>query len=119
MTSPAPQVFATADMRAIALVERVASAWKRWRNRRQVAALLSLDEHLLADLGVARGDVFEALSGPALGDASAALGACAARARQNETMRLRESLRSARVLNLTRPAAAPQSAPAATGHRAA
>lgn len=109
MTAPAQQALAPSFTGASALVARVAIAWKRWRNRQQIAELLSLDDHLLADLGVARGDVFEALSHEPGRDCSASLGASAARMRQQEVMRLRESLRSARILNLPkaeRPAAA-------------
>ncbi|WP_188516530.1 DUF1127 domain-containing protein [Alsobacter metallidurans] len=123
MTAPAQQALAPSFTGAGALVARVAVAWKRWRNRQQVAELLSLDDHLLADLGVARGDVFEALAHPPARDCSASLGAAATRARQEETMRLRESLRSARILSLPKagiqPAAAAGAAPAAqVGHAA-
>jgi uncharacterized protein YjiS (DUF1127 family) len=119
MTSPEPQVLAAANAvapaRAVAvLAGRIGSAWTRWRHRRQVAALLDLDDRLLRDLGLARGDVFEALSDPSVADASAHLGASASKARQHEAMRLRESLRSARILTLP-----VKSAPQSPAERAA
>jgi uncharacterized protein YjiS (DUF1127 family) len=112
MTSPDPQVLAAANAvapaRAVAvLAGRIGTAWKRWRNRRQVAELLALDDYLLRDLGVARGDVFEALSDASVSDASIHLCASASQARQHETMRLRESLRSARILTISPRVAAP------------
>ena len=39
----------------------LASAWRRYRNRKAVAGLLELDEHMLADLGVTRSDVAASL----------------------------------------------------------
>lgn len=41
----------------------LASAWRRYRNRKAVAGLLELDEHMLADLGVTRSDVAASLHG--------------------------------------------------------
>ena len=41
----------------------LASAWRRYRNRKAVAGLLELDEHMLADLGVTRSDVAASLYG--------------------------------------------------------
>lgn len=41
----------------------LAGAWRRYRNRKAVAGLLELDEHMLADLGVTRSDVAASLHG--------------------------------------------------------
>lgn len=58
------------------------------RNRRAVAALHDLDERLLVDIGVTRGDVSRALALPSTADASLAL-ASFARARYCGWERLR------------------------------
>jgi uncharacterized protein YjiS (DUF1127 family) len=68
-------------------------AWAKFLARRETAALLELDERLLHDIGLARGDIHDALAEP--GAASAMLTARAARHRQAELDRLRASLRSA------------------------
>ncbi len=39
-------------------------AFKAWNDRREIARLADLDDHLLADLGLNRGDVREALDLP-------------------------------------------------------
>ena len=38
------------------------TAWRRRKNRRTVAGLLEMDDHILADIGVTRSDVEIALS---------------------------------------------------------
>ncbi len=43
---------------------------RNWRNRRQVVVLSELDDHVLADIGLTRGDVEAALSQPFSQDAS-------------------------------------------------
>lgn len=42
----------------------VREALQAWRNRRQVAALAEFDDHMLADIGLTRRDVREALELP-------------------------------------------------------
>lgn len=102
-TVPADAAVAKTGFRAKGflgkVVEVVATSWMRLRNRRQVHDLLSLDDYLLRDLGVARGDVFEALSNPLVNDPTAILAAAANQHRLSERARLRESLRSARVMD--------------------
>jgi len=67
---------------------RLAAFWNAWRNRRAVADLLAMDDRLLSDIGVSRGDIHEALECKAVppGDM---LSARAARQRQAEIQRLR------------------------------
>ncbi len=48
---------------ATTLLAALAGAWRRHRNRKAVTRLLELDEHMLADLGVTRGDVAASLHG--------------------------------------------------------
>jgi uncharacterized protein YjiS (DUF1127 family) len=102
-TVPADAAVAKTGFRAKGylgkVVEVVATSWMRLRNRRQVHDLLGLDDYLLRDLGVARGDVFEALSNPLVNDPTAILAAAANQHRLSERARLRESLRSARVMD--------------------
>ncbi len=38
--------------------------YKAWRDRKEIAGLADFDDHLLADLGLTRGDVREALHLP-------------------------------------------------------
>ena len=102
-TVPADAAVAKTGFRAKGylgkVVEVIATSWMRLRNRRQVHDLLGLDDYLLRDLGVARGDVFEALSNPLVNDPTAILAAAANQHRLSERARLRESLRSARVMD--------------------
>jgi uncharacterized protein YjiS (DUF1127 family) len=39
-------------------------AYRVWRNRREIAVLSEFDDHMLADLGLTRGDVADALDLP-------------------------------------------------------
>ncbi|MEJ8571056.1 DUF1127 domain-containing protein [Microbaculum marinum] len=48
-----------------AVLRAVFRLWRAWSNRRQVAVLLEADDHMLRDIGLTRGDVVGALSGPA------------------------------------------------------
>jgi len=75
---------------------RLAAFWNAWRNRRAVADLLAMDDRLLSDIGVSRGDVHEALGCRAVppGDM---LSARAARQRQAEIQRLRAEHREPTV----------------------
>lgn len=47
-----------------ALVDIVGSYYSEWRGRRQLLALEELDDHLLLDIGLDRGDVRWALDQP-------------------------------------------------------
>jgi uncharacterized protein YjiS (DUF1127 family) len=77
-------------------VGRLAMMWKTWRNRRAVADLLAMDDRLLSDIGVSRGDIHEALGCRAVppGDM---LSARASRQRQAEIQRLRAERRDAKA----------------------
>ncbi len=56
-----------------ALQQFAEKAVRSWRNRRSVARLSEFDDHLLADLGLTRGDVEAALSQPFSHDPSVEL----------------------------------------------
>ncbi|WP_334175930.1 DUF1127 domain-containing protein [Pseudoxanthobacter sp.] len=47
-----------------AAASAVAAFWVAMRNRRQAHALLSMDDQMLRDIGITRGDVHSVLSGP-------------------------------------------------------
>jgi uncharacterized protein YjiS (DUF1127 family) len=59
-TSLAARPFLTALSDALGML--VQAAWRRRKNRRIVAGLLEMDDHILADIGVTRSDVAIALS---------------------------------------------------------
>jgi uncharacterized protein YjiS (DUF1127 family) len=108
-TVPAPAAVAKTGLLA-KVVQVAVNVWTRIRNRRRVHDLLALDDYLLRDLGVARGDVFEALSNPLVNDPTAILAAAANQHRLGECARIRESLRSARLMDeAARRAAGPTS----------
>jgi uncharacterized protein YjiS (DUF1127 family) len=48
----------------LTFLRRAQEAFSAWKSRREVATLSDLDDHLLADLGLTRGDVREALDLP-------------------------------------------------------
>jgi uncharacterized protein YjiS (DUF1127 family) len=56
---------------------RVVVVWKAWRNRHQVARLLSLDSRMLSDIGITEGDVRSAMAMPISSDPSNHLAALA------------------------------------------
>jgi len=39
-------------------------AFRSWQNRRRIASLSDFDDHILADMGITRGDVRQALDTP-------------------------------------------------------
>lgn len=78
----------------LALVVRL---WKQFTNRRAATRLLELDDRMLKDIGLVRGDVFEALNEPLTADVSASLAMQAMDRRMAERARAREILRSAHV----------------------
>jgi uncharacterized protein YjiS (DUF1127 family) len=55
------------------LMEGAKSAWRAWSNRRRLADLSEFDDHMLADLGLTRGDLRQALDLPFAHDPSLAL----------------------------------------------
>ena len=109
MTAPAKNALvlqpAPAAPAASGIVATLVRLWTRFQNRRDVARLLELDDHMLKDLGIARGDVFEALSEPAVADPSELLAASASERRLAERLRLPESLRKAQVMDAAEQAA--------------
>jgi uncharacterized protein YjiS (DUF1127 family) len=113
MTAPAktaPVLMpAAAAPAATGVVAKLIGFWTRFHNRRNVKRLLQLDEHMLKDLGIARGDVFEALSEPMAADPSALLAASASERRLSERARARESLRAAHAMDAAERAAAARS----------
>jgi uncharacterized protein YjiS (DUF1127 family) len=103
MTAPAKSTLALlpagAAPAATSVVATLIRLWTRFQNRRDVTRLLALDDHMLKDLGIARGDVFEALSEPMVADPSELLAASASERRIAERARARESLRSVQVMD--------------------
>lgn len=90
------RILTSAGTSRLSLVGRLAAYWNAWRNRRAVADLLAMDDRLLSDIGVSRGDIHEALGCRAVppGDM---LSARAARQRQAEMQRLRAERRESTV----------------------
>lgn len=58
-------------------IARLAVLWRAYRNRREVARLLSLDSRMLSDIGITRGDVESAMAIPMPDDPSSHLAAMA------------------------------------------
>jgi len=81
------------------VLNRLAALWTLVKNRRAVSELLSLDDHMLHDIGVSRGDISEVLAAP--GDASGQLAARVLRQRVEERARLRDRLRVVHRLSNT------------------
>jgi uncharacterized protein YjiS (DUF1127 family) len=65
-----------------ALVETVQGAWRAWSNRQKLTSLSEFDDHLLADIGLTRGDVRVALDLPFAHDPSLELQRIALRNRR-------------------------------------
>jgi uncharacterized protein YjiS (DUF1127 family) len=61
------------------MVRAAAGLFKALRHRREVGGLAQLDDRLLKDIGLTRGDVRGALAGPAFRDPSVLLVRCAGR----------------------------------------
>jgi uncharacterized protein YjiS (DUF1127 family) len=97
------------------VLNRIAALWTLVKNRRAVSELLSLDDHMLHDIGVSRGDVSEVLAAP--GDASGHLAARVLRQRVEERARLRDRLRL--VHRLSEKSAQVNEAGTVSGSRAA
>lgn len=68
------------------VVEAAAAAWENQMRRWQARDLLGLDDHMLKDIGLSRGDVHEALRGPSA-DPTALLAETARRRRAAEWAR--------------------------------
>ena len=46
------------------VTDQVARLYRTWKNRRQIVHLTEFDDHVLADIGLTRGDIDAALSQP-------------------------------------------------------
>ena len=55
------------------VVARLRTVIETWKNRRDAAILAGMDEHMLADIGLTRGDVRDAFSEPVWRDPTAVL----------------------------------------------
>lgn len=86
------EVTAAEPERRPSLLSRIAAAYRAWRNRRAVIGLLDLDDRMLRDIGLTRGDVTAALSGPRLQDPSTRLRALSAERRDGRRQGNREGL---------------------------
>jgi uncharacterized protein YjiS (DUF1127 family) len=75
LTTPAvPTLFAQALATIAAAAARLAGRFaEAWRHRHDAAVLAALDDHMLADLGLSRADLNDALSEPLWRDPTALL----------------------------------------------
>lgn len=90
-----PDAAAARAARAKVTVGGVLRAvWRAVSNRFAVRPLLDMDDRMLADIGLARGDVHAALSTGLASDPSSRLAVTAASHAQAEQARLRATLRS-------------------------
>jgi uncharacterized protein YjiS (DUF1127 family) len=113
MTAPAPAPLTTATaapararkaFRVVVLAQAVATMWTTWRRRREVGNLLQMDDWMLRDIGLSRGDVHDAMADRLTFDPSSRLASTAARHIAAERSRMRDSLRRAEALNAAKPA---------------
>ncbi len=113
MTAPGPtpftEAYAAAPARAVkafrgaVLVHAVARLWRTWRSRREIGGLLEMDEWILKDIGLSRGDVHDAMADRFTFDPSSRLGSAAARHIAAERSRMRDSLRRDEALKPAKP----------------
>ena len=69
-----PSHFALAvNLIAGFVAERLRTVLQTWKNRRDATILAGMDEHMLADIGLTRGDVRDAFSEPVWRDPTALL----------------------------------------------
>ena len=71
--SVSPQLARTCAAIGDATVRAVRRLSKAWRRRHAAAELAALDDHLLADIGLSRADLVDALAQPVWRDPTAAL----------------------------------------------
>lgn len=95
------KTFALASLAAVSgaivnVAVVVAKAWTARRHRRAIHKLLYVDDYMLADIGITRGDIMASLSGGALDDASTRLGDLARERREGQTAQRREILAETR-----------------------
>lgn len=87
------------------LVKRMANSWKRWQSHRTMTKLVTLDNHMLKDLGLTRGDVRLAASLPYSEDPTTRLKILAIERRASERawakeVHARRSVQSAALMNV-------------------
>lgn len=58
---------------ALSIVKRMASVWQFWAYRRSMTQIVALDDHMLKDIGITRGDVNLAATMPYADDPTAHL----------------------------------------------
>lgn len=76
----------------VAVAKSWARAWTKRRNRRAVTTLLDLDDRMLADIGLRRGDVVAVLAGPGHDDPSTRLRILSVERRAGRRAMQREAL---------------------------
>ncbi|MEP0519313.1 MAG: DUF1127 domain-containing protein [Hyphomicrobiales bacterium] len=72
------------------LVKRMAKSWNTWKNHRMMTKLATLDDHMLKDIGLTRGDVRLASALPYSDDPTARLRVLAVERRASERAWARE-----------------------------
>lgn len=72
------------------LVKRMAKSWGTWKNRRMMTKLVTLDDHMLKDIGLTRGDVRLASALPYSDDPTARLRVLSVERRASERAWARE-----------------------------
>lgn len=84
------------------LVKRVAKSWNTWKNHRMMTKLVTLDDHMLKDIGLTRGDVRLASALPYSNDPTSRLRVLALERRASERAWAREvhNRRTARAKEL-------------------
>ena len=90
--SPFAPVVPAAVSAATAVATFVRAAWRAYCNRRAVVELLQVNDHMLRDLGLTRGDVHASLACPLLEDPSARLRVFAVERRAARRAQARERL---------------------------
>lgn len=72
------------------LAKRMANSWNTWKNHRMMTKLSALDDHMLKDIGLTRGDVRMASALPYSDDPTARLRVLAVERRASERAWARE-----------------------------
>lgn len=87
-----------------ALAKRISSVWNFWAYRRTMTQITTLDDHMLKDIGITRGDVQAATTLPYSDDPTSRLRMLALERRASELAWARE-IRQRRKLSAQRPTA--------------
>ena len=88
-TLPAPRI-AFVKASALTVMKSITSAWKFWNDRRAMARLVTLEDHMLKDMGITRGDVQLVASLPYSDDPTGRLHCLAVERRASVRARARE-----------------------------